>query len=204
MKVSPSKGAQFSKRIYMKFFNYRSRFLLKNLLKGLIALTVIVISYILLQKYTSFDVFMSYIGRWPLVVYSVFILSEVIFGIIPPEFFMIWSIKNGAFEIYGLNVALLASISYLAGVLGYFIGTRLKDAGFLKKFFQRYIKRYRNTLNRYGGFLIFVGAVTPVPFSAICMLVGATNYNFSRFLLIAATRFLRFAAYSVVIYHANL
>lgn len=188
----------------MSLFNYRSRFLLKNLLKGLMALTIIVVIYILLQKYTAFDSFMSYIGRWPVLVYLVFIFSEVVFGIIPPELFMIWSIKSGVFDTYAFDVALLAGISYAAGVFGYAIGARLKDFGPFKKVFQKYIKRYQNTLNRYGGFLIFVAAVTPVPFSAICMLMGATRYNFYRFLLIALVRFVRFAAYSVVIYQANI
>lgn len=188
----------------MGWWNFRSRFLLKNLLKGLLALTVIVIAYIFLQKYTRFDAFIDYIGKWPVMVYTVFILSEVIFGIIPPELFMIWSIKNGAFEWYGLNVALLAAISYLAGVLGYFVGTHVQNVGIFRSIFKRYIKRYQNTLNRYGGFLIFVGAVTPVPFSAVCMLVGATGYNFYKFLLIATTRLLRFAAYAFVIYQANI
>ncbi|WP_155173478.1 VTT domain-containing protein [Fulvivirga kasyanovii] len=203
MKASPSKDARFNKA-FMSLFNYRSRFFLKNLMKGLMALTVIVVSYILLQKYTAVDAFMDYIGRWPLIVYTVFIFSEVVFGLIPPELFMIWSIKNGAFDIYALNVALLALISYLAGVLGYFVGARLKDLGPVRSIFQRYIKRYQNALNRYGGFLIIVAAITPVPFSAICMLMGATRYNFYRFLLIASVRFIRFAAYSTVIYQANI
>lgn len=188
----------------MSLFNYRSRFFLKNLMKGLMALVVIVAAYVLLQKYTAFDAFMDYIGRWPLVVYAVFIFSEVVFGLIPPELFMIWSIKNGAFDVYMLNVALLALISYAAGILGYFIGRKLKDLGPVRNIFQRYIKRYQNTLNRYGGFLIVVASLTPVPFSAICMLMGATRYNFYRFLLIASVRFVRFAAYSVVIYQANI
>lgn len=188
----------------MRLFNYRYRFLLKNLFKGLLALAVIVAFYIILQKYTSFDSFMDYIGRWPVMVYSVFILSEVIFGIIPPELFMIWSIKNGAFEIYALDVALLATISYAAGALGYFIGAQMHDIPAFRNIFRKYIKKYQNTLNRFGGFLLIVGAVTPVPFSAICMLLGATRYHFGRFLLIACMRFVRFAAYSYVIYQANI
>ncbi|HNP17355.1 MAG TPA: hypothetical protein PKL31_02885 [Fulvivirga sp.] len=185
----------------MSIFNIRSRILIKNLGKGILSLAVIIIGYYFVQKYTHFDQFLENISRWPLLVYGVFTASEVIFGIIPPELFMIWSIKHGIFETYVANVALLAIISYSAGVLGYYIGSQLRGVEFFKPIFDKYIRKYRNILNRYGGFLIIIGAITPVPFSAICMLVGATKFNFSRFLLISSTRFLRFAAYSVAIYY---
>ncbi|MTI23285.1 hypothetical protein E1176_19810 [Fulvivirga sp. RKSG066] len=179
----------------------RTRFLIKNLLKGLLGLAVIIIIYTLLQKYAGFDVFMDYISQWPLIVYTVFIISEVVFGIIPPELFMIWSIKSGAFEAYALDVALLAIISFMAGVLGFFIGSYLKKA--LPTFFEKYVLKYKKTLKRYGGLLIFVGAVTPIPFSAVCMLVGSTHYPFGRFAIIASARFLRFAVYAFTIYQFN-
>lgn len=174
------------------------------MLRGLLALTVIVLSYILLQRYTSFDGFIDYVGKWPVVVYLVFVLSEVVFGIIPPELFMIWSIKHGVFQTYFLNILLLSGISFGAGVMGYFIGSHATKVEWLKPFFERYVLKYKNLLKRFGGVLILVGAITPVPFSAICMVVGAANYKFSRFLLIAFSRFLRFAAYSTVIFHANI
>ncbi|MEL7003656.1 MAG: VTT domain-containing protein, partial [Bacteroidota bacterium] len=75
---------------------------------------------------------------------------------------------------------------------------------FLRNIFNQYIRRYKNVLNRYGGFLIFVGAVTPIPFSAICMLVGATGYPFPKFLLMGSARILRFVVYAFVIYQANI
>ncbi|MCA6078299.1 YqaA family protein [Fulvivirga sedimenti] len=183
--------------------NRRSKFLLKNLLKGLFWLAVIVIIYELLQRYTEVDEFINYLGNWPILIYSVFILSEIIFGIIPPELFMIWSLNNGLFDSYVLNVMLLATISYLAGILGYHIGKYLLEFKWTQTFMQKNVRRYKNLLNKYGGFLIFVGAVTPVPFSAICMLMGGTQYPFSRFLLISLARFGRFAAYAWVIWQTN-
>ena len=188
----------------MRLLNFKSRFLLRNLFKGFFALAIIVVLYILLQKYTPFEGFIDYVGNWPYAVYLVFIISEVALGIIPPELFMIWSIKHGLFDSYFLNILLLAMISFGAGVLGYFVGSYAKNNVWLKPVFQKYIFRYRNTLNRFGGLLLLVGAITPVPFSAICMLVGSTNYNLTRFLLIASSRFLRFAAYSAIIFQANI
>lgn len=183
--------------------NRKTWFFVKNLLKGLLGLAIIVIAYSLLQRYTEVDKFIDYLGNWPVMVYLVFITSEVVFGIIPPELFMIWSLNNGLFDSYVLDVALLSAISYLAGILGYQIGKYMLGFSWTASFMNRYVHRYKNLLNRYGGFLIFVGAVTPVPFSAICMLMGGTQYPFNRFLLISLARFLRYAIYAWVIWQAN-
>ena len=187
-----------------ELLNFRLRFLIKNLFKGFFALAVIVLAYIFLQKYTAFDGFINHIGQWPILVYSVFTISEIIFGIIPPELFMIWSIKHGLFANYTLNILFLTGISYAAGVLGYYIGINASKISLLEPVMRKYVYRYKNTLNKFGGLLILVGAITPVPFSAICMLVGATNFPFSKFLLIATARFARFIAYSAIIYQANI
>jgi len=167
-------------------------------------LVVIVVIYILLQKFTSFDLLLERFGDLPILVYTIFTVSEIVFGIIPPELFMIWSIKHGIFDSYTLDVTVLTIVSLLAGIIGYYVGSRMNSIGFLRNIFNQYIRKYKNLLNRYGGFLIFVGAVTPVPFSAICMLVGATSYPFPKFLLMASARVLRFAVYSSIIYQANI
>ena len=183
--------------------NRKTWFFVKNLLKGLLGLAVIVILYNLLQRYLNIDQYLDYLGNWPVLVYLVFILSEVVFGIIPPELFMIWSLNNGLFASYTLDVALLSVISYGAGILGYYIGSKMLSYKWTASFMDKYVHRYRNLLNRYGGFLIFVGAVTPVPLSAICMLMGGTEYPFNRFLLISLARFARYALYAWVIWQTN-
>ncbi|MBL3657734.1 YqaA family protein [Fulvivirga sediminis] len=188
----------------MPKLSYESRFLIKNLVRGLLVLGLIIVAYIVLQKHTDFQEFLDYIGQWPFIVYMVYTISEVVFGIIPPELFMIWSINSGLFDSYVLNVAFLAAISYGAGVLGYFVGRRFKGTELFDRFLAKHVNQYHNLFRRFGGFLIFIGAVTPIPFSAVCMLVGMTRFKFGRFLLIATTRFLRFAVYSYIIYQAQI
>ena len=62
---------------------------------------------------------------------------------------------------------------------------------------------YEEFFRRFGGFLIFVAAVTPLPYSAVCLLVGSVNFKFRNFLLISSTRFLRFAVYSYILWEAG-
>ena len=185
----------------MSFINYRSKILFKNIGRGLVWLFAIIIAYYFVSEYTHFDLFLEHIGQWPFLVYGVFTLSEVIFGIIPPELFMIWSVNHGIFNTYAANIALLALISFGSGVLGYYIGAYFSKVSYFKPYFNKYIRRYRNLLNRYAGFLIIIGALTPVPFSAICMLVGATSFPFQKFLFYASSRFVRFAFYAAAIFY---
>lgn len=185
----------------MSLLSFRYRILIKNATRGLLWLAGLIVLFYFFEQYTDFNAFLEHIAQWPVAVYSVFTASEVIFGIIPPEFFVKWSEHHGVFDTYVANVALLAAISYGAGILGYYIGRSLKDVPLFKPYFDKYIKRYKNLLNRYAGFLIVIGAVTPVPFSAICMLTGASNFDFDKFLFIALTRFLRFAFYSTALFY---
>ncbi len=185
----------------MSLLNFRSRILIKNIAKGLLWLVGLLVLFYVFEEYTNFNAFLEHIAKWPMAVYAVFIVSEVIFGIIPPEFFVKWSENHGLFNTYVANVTLLAVISYLSGVLGYYIGSKLGKVALFEPYFTKYIHKYKNLLRRYSGFLIVIGAVTPVPFSAICMLVGATNFNFNSFLLISLTRFLRFAFYSAALFY---
>lgn len=185
----------------MGIINFRSKILFKNILRGLLWLGGLIALFYFFEEYTHFNKFLEHIAQWPFAVYGVFTASEIIFGIIPPEFFVKWSENHGLFNTYVANVALLAIISYGAGVLGYYIGFSLSNVTLFKPYFDRYIRKYQNLLNRYAGFLIVIGAVTPVPFAAICMLVGATNFDFKNFLMISLTRFLRFGFYSAALFY---
>jgi membrane protein YqaA with SNARE-associated domain len=183
----------------------RINFLLRNLLKGLLWFAVLLVVYIFLKDRVEIHP-ESLIGRVSdnsVAVYLIFLGSEVIFGIIPPEFFMAWAAEPGDLEYYVLAVTFLAFISYGAGVLGYWIGRFLNKAVLIRYARRRFFTQYESLLRRFGGFLLFVAAITPLPFSAVCMLLGSVKYNFKNFLLIALTRFLRFAFYSYLLWQAG-
>ncbi len=183
----------------------RTRFLVKNLIRGLFGLSVIIGLYIVAKKYWGFDLttLLGPLYDKPVWIYTIFLLSEVIFGIIPPEFFMLWSMRHGSVSIYVQNVMALAAISYAAGVIGYYIGVIFHGTRLYRFLRMNYLKKFEQQFQQYGGFLLIVAALTPLPFSAICMLVGASNYPFRRFLWIASTRFIRFTVYAIVIWQTH-
>ena len=105
----------------------RADFFLLQLGKGFLFLIVIIGGYILASRYLGFDLkeIMGPLYEKPTIIFSIFWISEVVFGIIPPEFFMIWSQRHGDLSIFINNVSMLMGISYVAGVLGYWFGAYL-------------------------------------------------------------------------------
>jgi hypothetical protein len=97
----------------------RATFFIKNLTRGLLWLGVIIIGFILFNHYVDVESseFLMSLGDNPELVYFIYFLSEIIVGIIPPEMFMMWSLEFTHGRNYVADVALLATISYAAGVL---------------------------------------------------------------------------------------
>lgn len=158
----------------------------------------------LIKKYLDpNDHWLQSIYEMPILVYSVFLFSEVIFGIIPPEVFMIWSIHGGLFDSYSGDVVLLSTISFGAGICGYYIGAALRGLAFFKRIEETYLTEHRRNLRRYGGFLVITAALTPLPFSAIAMAVGVFKYPFKYYFLFSLSRFVRFAVYGYIVWQAN-
>lgn len=182
----------------------RYRFLLKNLWKGLLWFVGLVVIFLLIKEYLGpSDHWLQSIYEMPILVYSVFLFSEVVFGIIPPEVFMIWSIHGGLFDSYTADVFFLSCISFSAGISGYYIGASLRGLSYFQRIEENYLVKYRRNLRRYGGFLVITAALTPLPFSAIAMAVGVFKYPFKFYLLYSLSRFVRFGVYGYIVWQAN-
>lgn len=184
----------------------RTQFFLKNLFRGFVWLAVIVGGYFYLKNNYNFsleEVLGPFYER-PTIIFSIFLGSEVIFGLIPPELFMIWALRHELLDLYIQNVIALALISYFAGVIGYYIGSKFSTTRLYRILQKNYLEKFEKHFNRFGGFLVIVAALTPLPFSGICMLMGAVKYPFRRFLFISMTRFIRFVVYAIIIWEANI
>lgn len=175
-------------------------FLLKNLKKlflGLVVLVGLILGFQLLFPNFN-DLMIETLNGWPdLPVLSVFFLSESFLGLIPPDLFIIWSQK---FNQPYLMVLALSAMSYLGGVLSYFIGKYLGHLKLLEKALAPIVKKQKELINKFGGILIVIAALFPLPFSAVCIVAGAVEYHFSSFLRLALFRFLRFFGYAIVLF----
>lgn len=181
----------------------RSNFLWRNLLRGVVWFAVILAAYILAaEEIAVYQEEINEVGdRLPMLL-GIFAFSEVVFGIIPPELFMlIWQSK-GVLSEYVINLTYLTVISFAAGIIGYYVGRTFSKTTIYRNVHGRYLHKYDRQLKKYGLYLVFVGAVTPIPFSATCMLAGSVNIPMKRFLLVSIARIVRFAGYGWAVWAA--
>lgn len=182
------------------------RFILENALKGLIWIAAIIGIYLLLKHFLPdawVEVLWQFADR-PNLIFSIFFASETLFGIIPLEFFIFWASKK-ALNMYVVYVLVLACLSYIGALVAYGVGRLAKHIAWLKRLselesFQQYSKLYR----RWGGVVIILSALTPLPFATISFLSAALYFPLNRYLLYSATRFIRFAIVAWVVWSVGI
>jgi len=127
----------------------------------------------------------------------IFFLSESFLGLIPPEIFIAWTKKTTNPVVF---LAILASLSYIGGIISFFIGTAALRINSVKNYLENKMAKHLKNTKRWGGFLIVSGALLPVPFSITCMAAGMIKYPLKGVLSFGLFRFLRFALYAFAIF----
>lgn len=185
---------------YYKFTGFYS-FLGKSLKKALAPLAVFIaallcihffvidINSLLVKMTETFPAF------WIL---AVFFASESILGLIPPEIFIAWSDKMPDPVLY---LSLLALLSYCGGIVSYFLGRASSKVPSINNYLNVKMAKHLKNARKWGGFLIIVGAILPVPFAMSSMAAGMIKYPFVNYLLFGLVRFLRFYLYALAIFN---
>lgn len=177
-------------------------FLRSNLLKlGASILIILGLFYLIDGYIINIDEAMAWVTEIlsPAGLIGVFFFSEVSFGFITPELLIVW-----ADETLKPNwmLALLATLSYTAGIASYFIGRFWSTRKIVR---ERILERNATTmdqLRRFGGLLIILAALTPLPYPIVCQLSGMNKYPFKYFVWITLVRFLRFGLYGALLFSA--
>lgn len=184
----------------------RIRFLLRNGLKGFAWLVVLIAAYFLFKEVVisrNPDAWVEKFYAQPEIIYLIYTASEFFFGIIPPELFMIWAVNKSDTAHYFLNLGFFAVVSYAMGYLTFLIGQFFYKRITFRYFRRKFLKDSWPLLRKYGLFLIIVAALTPVPWSAVGLLVGSAGYPSKRYLKYALFRFVRFAVYGYIIFQTH-
>jgi membrane protein YqaA with SNARE-associated domain len=132
-----------------------------------------------------------------LTIFSVFFASESILGLLPPDIWIAWT-KNTDYPI--LYLSLLAVLSYLGGVISYLLGKAMLIIPSVNNFMFNKMSKHIANMRKWGGLLIAVGALLPLPFAMASMAAGMIKFNFKNFLMFALLRLLRFVVYGFAIY----
>lgn len=131
-------------------------------------------------------------------VLGVFLISESILGLIPPELFIAWASKS-AHPIFYLSA--LALISYVGGIIAYFIGISITKIPTVHEYLEVKMAKHIRNIRKWGGFLIVVGALLPIPYSITTLAAGIIKYPLKGVLLFGLLRFVRFYLYAIAIFN---
>ena len=132
-------------------------------------------------------------------VLSFFFVSETLLGLVPPEIFIAWA---GKMYNPWFFLGILAVLSYGGGLLSYWMGRSITKMPAVHNYLEVKMEKQLKNSKKWGGFLIMVGAVLPLPFSIACMAAGIIKFPFNSVMLFGALRFIRFAIYGLIIFNA--
>ena len=188
-----------------RLHNYYGRtgfylFVWESVKKAFLPIVLVVIGLFLFNKYVydineGLETITETFSRTGILI--TFFLSETLLGLVPPEIFIAWSGKT---ENPVLNLSLLATLSYAGGLLSYFIGKTALKIKSVKEYLEVKMAENLKNTKKWGGFLILVGALLPLPFSIACLAAGMIKYPFRNVALFGLFRFGRFAAYAWAIF----
>ena len=185
------------------FFYHRKGFytFLKQVsIKFGVLMGLILLGLILFEQFTPGIAF--YFAKYSVIVshelvLAVFFISETILGLVPPDLFIVWAKQ---FTHPYAVVLLLATLSYSAGLLAYYMGVKL---GAIEKISQiinvKFAKQFK-MLRSWGGLIIVIAALLPLPYSTMCLGAGMLKYSLKALLILGLFRFVRFFAYAAVLY----
>lgn len=189
-------------RLLHQYYSYTGfyKFIGKSLRKAIVPIALFVIALILFNKYVynindgleRMTETFSTVG-----VLTVFFISETLLGLIPPEIFIAWSKKT---DDPVVTLAILATLSYTGGLITFFIGKASLRINSFRNYLETKLTKHLKNTSKWGGFLIVVGALLPIPFSITCLTAGMIKYPFKGVVLFGLFRFARFAIYALAIF----
>ena len=189
-------------RLLHQYYSYTGfyAFVGRSLRKAAIPIILIVVALYLFNKYVftiddGLELLTNSFSRTGVLI--TFFISETLLGLIPPEIFIGWS-KKTADPI--LNLSILATLSYLGGIIAYFIGQATLRIKSVRDYLEVKMAKHLKNTRKWGGFLILVGALLPLPFAISCLTAGMIRYPLKGVVLFGLFRFGRFALYAWAIF----
>ena len=126
-----------------------------------------------------------------------FFVSETLLGLVPPDLFIVWTKKFASPYVF---VTVLAILSYSAGLVSYLLGKKIVNFEKVGHYIHVKFEKQFAMLRSWGGLIIIIAALLPLPYSTMCLGAGMLKYNFKSLLVLGAFRIVRFFAYAVVLF----
>ncbi|RPI45584.1 MAG: hypothetical protein EHM46_01560 [Bacteroidetes bacterium] len=127
-----------------------------------------------------------------------FLASESFTGMIPVDLFLVWTQKFPRPLPY---LALLGLLSYIGGIVSYWIGLWISRRGRVRLLIEKRLENYIEFVRRWGGAFIIIAALFPfTPFSLVVIAVSMMRYPFRLLLLYGLSRLVRFPIQGILFF----
>jgi membrane protein YqaA with SNARE-associated domain len=117
---------------------------------------------------------------YPGIFISIFLLDLLILPI-SPDVILFLAVASDADPTVYMSVICAASV--LAGSTAYALGRFLGKRRVVKAMLGRNERKWRPTVRRYGMYAVVLSALTPVPYSTVCLLAGMMRMDYRQFLV---------------------
>lgn len=115
-------------------------------------------------------------------------VSDAFFSPIPPDAVLV-VVANSTLQASWLWLVPVAGVvSAIAGNCAWYLGRVLSGVRWAAPWLRRIRARHQEMLHRYDGWAVLLGAVTPLPFSLICISTGALGMRWARLAPITLVR----------------
>ncbi len=131
------------------------------------------------------------------------LVSDSVISPLPPDLILIVIAKSDWREHWYIYVPILGAISTLAGIVGWTIGHFLARTKVAPQVLVNIALQERERVQKFGAWAVFLGAITPLPYSATCWTAGFLGLDFKKFLLVNLARFPRIVIYYLVIHNSR-
>lgn len=203
MKPKPKEKTGKSRlHLLHQYYNYTGfyKFVWNAIIKSLPFILIIIAGIYIVNHFYDINLALIKLTE-TLPIYGVlifFFVSETILGLVPPEMFIAWS---GKMNYPWLYLTVLAFLSYFGGLLSYWMGQFITKIPSVHNYLEFKMEKQLKNSKKWGGFLIIVGALLPLPFSISCMAAGLIEFPFKNVVLYGSLRLLRFAIYGLIIFN---
>ncbi|MBN2191741.1 MAG: VTT domain-containing protein [Polyangiaceae bacterium] len=175
----------------------------RTLLKGLVALILLVAGMAILGRFYTAELLavtawvneqLGFVGLALLLV-----LTDAVITPVPPDLLLIVIANTELAQRWWLYVPTLGVISSGAGVLAWYLSSRLGHTRIPTLLFGRFRERNAAVVSRYGALAVALGALTPIPYSVTCWTAGLLHLPLRKLVWATLLRIPRFVGYYLLI-----
>lgn len=180
-----------------------SDYVKRNLLRTLVALLALAAGLAIFGKVFDKELLAAAehvqqaLGAWGLL--GVVFITDAIFSPVPPDVVLVVVANSALHKQWATLLPAIGLVSALAGNVGWFIGAWGARIRFLAPIIAKVRKRHEAMIKRYDRWAVVLGAVTPLPFSVICITAGALGMKLRRLSPVTLLRIPRFLVFYWVI-----